>query len=272
MKLTEKQYKQEIEKMQNKGLKINGSCMSNYHLSNKHSSRYILIIEWLKSRNLSTSCEFVEQLYKADVVIRRQLSEILKPIEIQFGSWIKYYFTFNNIGVKELLNKEPYEKSADFSIYTHKKGSLKFVQDKLKGKESIPINDIIDRMMFGTLVGLICLLDKKHIDIIFSDNEFSMTKEEFTNILNEMVYLRNYIAHNEILFSNKKLFINERTISLKSIIISLDKITLGSYSQKLEKYILKYQKYSYEDLSKKTPIDKLEFDKIFKNIISYLLG
>ncbi|TCG11962.1 Abi family protein [Mycoplasma todarodis] len=271
MKLTEEQYKQEIRKMQNEGLIMKENCISNYHLSNKHSSRYISIIKWLKSRNLDTSCELVEQLYKADVVIRRQLSEILKPIEIQISSWVKYYFTFNNIGIKELLTKEIYEDIDDFSIYTYKENSLNFVQGKLKRKKGAPLDSTIDEMTFGTLVGLICLMDPKRIELIFSDDEFAMTKKELTNILNEMVCLRNYISHNNVLFSDKKLILNNKSLSLKTIIYSLDKITLGSYSTKLRKYIINYQEYSYKKLSNKTSVDKLKFDAIFENILSHLL-
>ncbi|TCG10276.1 Abi family protein, partial [Mycoplasma marinum] len=263
MKLTQEQYDREINMLKDNGLIINNECISNYHLSNKHCSRYLTLLKWMRGNKIKILCPLLEQLYKTDVVIRRELSEILKPIEIQISSWVKYYFQFNDIGLDQINDGSIFENIEDFSIYTNKQKSKSFIQGKIKNvsknNSTDDIFQIIDELSFGELIGLISLLNINHIKEIFPDREFKMDKMQLIRILNEMVFLRNWIAHNNILFTTRETKLYQEVLTLRDIVASLDKITLGNYSKKLQENIIRYKERSLNRYEVKNKSSKEEF-------------
>lgn len=236
------------------------------YLEEKHVSRYISIIGFMKKYNLPLNDEVMFILYKADVVIRRDLARILKPIEIRIRSQICYWLEEMQYSIEDYLSGSFLQKDVN-----GKNDSKKFmikVFKKIYAEHNF-LNEpwlIAEYLTFGQISLLLQLIDEKNSVKIFKNKKITMI--EWIDLIGQIVKLRNQIAHHSIILSISN--VDEKQ-SIKEFIIALSRVTRDDYIEKFENFILKYK----ESVSKKVGLYKQvseeDINLIFKTIFDFIL-
>ena len=242
-----------------------------YYLKKKHFSRYIDLIKWLRVNEISVNEVTLNQIYRIDVVIRRMISEILKPIELEVQAHISYYLEFNNIGKKSIISGLIYENIDQFtntSLYDKKIKTIKFVNNAFIKIDQKKIYKIICEFTFGQLSSFVSILKPTIISKIFS-NKFS--KDKIIKTMDSIVSLRNHIAHHNLIFTTKKFLVNKFPFTFKEIIKSLSLLVNGNYLEVLENKINKYQNNHFKNNNYSNEKDFDNISKIFEKIKLYLI-
>ena len=243
-----------------------------YYLKTKSTSRFVYLLKWLRQNKIECNEWTLSSIYKIDVVIRRMISEILKPIELKVKTHISFLLEEESISVKALKSGIAFENLSELSdsLFEKKINTTNFVirtignlQKKFKGN----LDEIINELMFGQVSALVSLFKIDLIEKLFGSSE----KTKIVDSLEYVVSLRNHIAHHNIIFSIKDLYINNKKISIKNVIESLHFIAEGDFNRKLLDNIERYR----DNLMNKHHSDDEEKQQlltdIFNKVIDHLL-
>ena len=214
----------------------------------------------------------LSSIYKIDIVIRRMISEILKPIELKVKTHISFLLEEESISIKSLksgvafeniseLNNDIFEKkikTTNFVIRT-----IKNLEYKFKGN----IDEIIKELMFEQVSALVSLFKIELIEKLFNSSE----KIKIVNSLEYVVKLRNHIAHHNIIFSTKDLYVNKKKISIKNIIEFLHFIAEGDFNKKLLINIEGYRDNVISKYYSNNETEKQLLINIIEKVIAHLL-
>lgn len=243
-----------------------------YFLKTKPTTRFINLIKWLRQNNIECNEWTLSSIYKIDVVIRRMISEILKPIELKIKTHVSFLLEKENISINSLKSGAAFENiyQVHHSLFEKKINTTNFVIKTIKNlqrKFNGDLDAIINELMFGQVVALISLFKIDLIEKLFN----SIEKIKIINSLEYVVNLRNHIAHHNIIFNIKTLHVNNRNISIKEVINSLHFIAEGDFKEELSSKIENYKnnwirKYLLEDEAKKDLLTAL-----FKSVSNHIL-
>ncbi len=64
--------------------------IEDFYLINKHITRHLDTLRFMKSNNLKPTSFTLSRLYRADVVIRKQIVDVLMPIELSIVTKLQY--------------------------------------------------------------------------------------------------------------------------------------------------------------------------------------
>lgn len=231
------------------------------YLNNKSTSRYITLIKSIRSysaiekeiENIPLTMDLLQDVYKIDVVARRILSEILKPIELR----TRFHIALIAKKLQNIINDELF---FDFQFDSSNKSSfvkssriLKtrfFIKNSLlaisKKVETSDIKTIMEETSLGQVTAIISQMSNEClIKLLGNDNLLvSNANEIFENIK----HLRNHIAHHSILFNfkgintGKRLESNPKFLEYSEILGSIDKLSAyTNYSTDFKNKLLNYK-------------------------------
>ena len=255
----------------------------NTFISLKHHSRFEYLIKWLRANELAVNELNISTLYKADVVVRRMLSEILKPIELSIQAKLMSWVENNNITVQDLTNGKHYEcinciprktVANKINTWSWMNGSIQKIRNKIAysekcKKNSIPLSRIISDFTFGQLSAIISLFPQEIIKDVFN---FIGDKKEYCLTLEKIVELRNSIAHHSIIFNDKSFNIKSVKYSLKEVIESLSMVTWGNYRETLKDKIISYRNNTINKYHSGNEENKNDVMALFDAIVSYVIS
>jgi len=223
-------------------------------LLTKHFSRYVQLANFYKNlfRESDDSMEFkisfqkLSILYQIDVVIRRIISEILKPLELKLTSALSLILG----NIKHLLSWKYYEDINNSKDFYNTLASRKFILDavtwnrkkqlKKAPKTKVELWQIITRFTLGQTVALINLLSNKYRKDLFKIAKISPKAKAST--FNDFVALRNHISHHNILLNIDGIKSNKKNTSVSDLILSIDLIANNTYIDRFKKQLDTYKK------------------------------
>lgn len=270
----------QIKKLELYNLVIHDIDHMKTYLEKKHTSRYIELIKFIRANGLVNNDELLNYLYRADVVIRREISEILKPIEIWIATKICYWLEENKFKIKDYYCGIFFEDVSSVEVrdnrwYANKAITKQYTIHTMMGINKNGAMDkepwlIVNEMTFGQLSAFISLLPEESISDIFKGIELKKADWEMT--IEDIVCLRNHIAHHSLLFTNKKVYSYKRKVMINDLIDSLCIIAKENYRERLQNSIIRYR----DNMLKKHKSDfkhisEEDILKMFDKIISFLL-
>ncbi len=212
-------------------------------------------------------------IYKSDVIIRRMVLEVLKPIELEIQTHLIYLLEEKEISIQNVMNGEIFESLDDIhkSLYKNKINTITFVISKFNKYIKRGVNQlskIILKMTFGEIAALISILKNEYVSLLFENQN----KSKINEILDNVVHLRNHIAHHNILFAVEKLRINNKNVEIKEVIKQLINLANGNYESELISKINTYRdnvikKHYSEDEELKNIVINI-FDKFIIHLVS----
>ena len=252
-------------------------------ISMKHHSRFEPLIKWIRINGLPVNEFNITMLYKTDVVVRRMLSEILKPIELGIQAKLMTWIEENTITKEQLMGGKHYESLVELQekVVANKiktwswmnNSMVKLNRDiglkKPKNNNRVELYEIVSKFTFGQLSAIISLFPEELIKRIFN---FIGSKKEYCLILEKIVELRNWIAHHSIIFNDKKFKIKWKEYQLKDIIESLSIVTWGNYREELKGKVIFYRNNIINKYYKENKEDTVKVMELFDAIISHLIN
>ena len=250
-------------------------------ISMKHHSRFEPLIKWIRINGLPVNEFNITMLYKTDVVVRRMLSEILKPIELEIQAKLMTWIEENTVTKEEITGGKYYESLVKLrlKVVANKIKTWSWMNNSMdkinrdirwnKPNNKVELYEIVSKFTFGQLSAIISLFPEELIKRIFN---FIGSKKEYCLILEKIVELRNWIAHHSIIFNDKTFTIKRKDYQLKEVIESLSVITWGNYREELKTKVVFYRNNIINKYYKENEEDTIKVMELFDVIISHLIN
>lgn len=241
-----------IEKLKQLGLEVSNEKALFDNLVNKHYSRYVEVIEFLRRHALPLTQELMEATYRADIVIRRMIDEVLKAFEMSLKTKImlcaeKLNWSLEKTTCYNIAFDDWSQKRKDFR--QKKNNSRTFILESIekildKNEDFRYWSDIVNEFQFGQIVSLLQVENDETFKqtFQFDKNILSFSKEVVTNNLELVGQLRNLIAHINIILKPKP-FKGQKfsKIKLATSINCLHELVRGDFKQNLARKINDYK-------------------------------
>lgn len=255
-----------VEKLVNEGLKVDDMNVLHANLKDRHFSRYLKLLKFMKNYNIQPTSNNLYTIYRIDVNLRRTLLKYIKPMEVQISSSLSYYFEEINITLEEFINCE---FAFDFETLGDDKSSLdKFEKKKkklsklfqglyTKNPDAKQPWEIIDALTFTKKLRIIELMDPTEIKKMSVFKKVS--KNEAIDIIDEIILLRNHITHFNILLSDD--YINRKKASkfFKSCLQSLRKFARNDIMTNLHEDMFNYKLKLIDEFQKDSFMEQSAF-------------
>ncbi|NQZ29387.1 MAG: Abi family protein [Mycoplasmatales bacterium] len=217
--------------------------IQDFFLINKHVTRHLETLRFMKSNNLKLTSFALSRLYRADVVIRKQIVDVLMPIELSIVTKLQYWLSHNHVDFQAVKSASIFE---DLNVINPRarwkaRKNHEFVIEsvvKISGKwNTNDMEEIVFHMTFGQVSAFIRSLPRDAVDKILK-----LPKGTAIDSLDYVVSIRNYIFHLGQLFIKDDLKIKPHiSLKLKDLVIHINNIAYGDYNDALSKDIRRYE-------------------------------
>lgn len=249
----------QLKTLRHNGLIITDENQLLKSLGTKHESVLLQLIAFAKSNGIRATQENIDLLHRIDNRLSSLLQGILKTIENQIKTIIANYVQLLGWTIEELKNHHLHTEQPN-EEFIHPREIFYFqnmIDEKLNTKNYKSASELALNFMFGEKIAFLKILSNKTCESYFGIVDVN----SFRKSLNDLKYLRNRIAHNELLLIKEK----GQNRKLHETIESIHKIkTWGNYKKEIKIELDNYKKYI---LNNNPPKDT---KIIFTKLIEYL--
>lgn len=243
-----------------------------YNIKVRHVDRYKQILAFAKKHSIPRTWDVIDTIYMADIVLRREISYVLKPLEIELMTRILYFLKRETSNNNSLWDFDIYLNPSEFhgnklkviqNNFEFMKSSVNKIVQLIQCKE-YEFTKIFHEMSFSQLVTFSSLLKNEYKDFVFSTKNFDDEIKSYKMV----VSLRNHIAHHNLVFANKAIRHEKAHFKINEF---LDNMTLVGRKNVRNHIIETMQNYFTKKLIKyKDPNSKSLMENCFNKIIATL--